>query len=82
MNDISFKIMNMKCLLNELMKIYCYSIQDLHNLTGLSRSTIRELMNNNATQVSFKTIEKICQVFHCKLDDLFKLEGDKHEQKD
>ena len=65
----------MKCLLNELMKTYCYSIQDLHNLTGLSRSTIRELMYNKAKQVSFKTIEKLCCVFHCKLDNLFELEG-------
>lgn len=79
MNDFSSKIKDMKCLLNELMKAYCYSIQDLHNLTGLSRSTIRELINNKAKQVSFKTLEKLCNIFHCKLDNLFQLEGNENE---
>lgn len=50
-----------------------YSIQDVHEKTGLSRATISLLYHDKATRIDFETIEKLCTLFACSIDDLFVL---------
>lgn len=65
----------MRSNLSELMGKNRYSIQDVHVKTGLSRATISLLYHDKATRIDFDTIEKLCLLFECSLEDLFVLEG-------
>lgn len=65
----------MRSNLSELMGKNRYSIQDVHDKTGLSRATISLLYHDKATRIDFDTIEKLCLLFECSLEDLFVLEG-------
>lgn len=65
----------MKCRLSTLMGQARYSIQDVHNKTGLARSTVAQLYHDKATRIDFETIEKICGLFDCNISDLLELEG-------
>ena len=70
----------MKCKLSQLMGAFRYTIQDVHIKTGLSRSTITMLYHDKATRIDYSTIEKLCKLFSCNLNDLFTLEKeDKYE---
>lgn len=59
-----------KCNLSILMGKYRFKIQEVHEKTGLSRSTIANLYNEKATRVDFDTIEKLCRLFDCSVCDL------------
>ena len=61
----------MNCLLSTMMGKYRYSIQDVHEKTGLSRTTISNLYNDRATRIDYDTAEKLCELFSCTLNDLF-----------
>ena len=63
--------------LSLLMGKYRYSIQDVHEKTGLARRTISTLYNDKATRIDFSTIEKLCQLFDCGINHLFILCKDK-----
>ena len=63
--------MPVHCMLSTLMGKHRYSIQDVHTLTGLSRSTVSNLYNDKASRIDFETLEKLCRLFECKADDLF-----------
>ena len=65
----------MRCRLSTLMGQARYSIQDVHKKTGLARSTVTQLYHDKATRIDFETIEKLCQLFQCNLEDLLELEG-------
>ena len=66
--------------LSLLMGKYRYSIQDVHERTGLARRTISALYNDKATRINFSTIEKLCQLFGCGINQLFILCDDKKQQ--
>lgn len=61
----------MNCQLSTLMGKNRYSIQDVHDKTGLSRTTISNLYNDKATRIDYETADKLCKLFDCSLDDLF-----------
>lgn len=61
----------MKCKLSTLMGEARYSIQDVHVKTGLSRSTVSQLYHDKATRIDFETIDKLCCLFNCNINDLF-----------
>ena len=65
--------------LSALMGKKRYSIQDVHERTGLSRATISMLYHDRATRIDFDTVEKLCNLFECSLDELFTLEGRTNE---
>ena len=65
----------MKSNLSTLMGTHRYTIQDVHQKTGLSRSTVSLLYNDKATRVDYDTIEKLCALFNCSIQELFSLEG-------
>lgn len=70
----------MKCKLSTLMGQYRYSIQDVHNKTGLARSTVTQLYHDKATRIDFETIEKLCTLFQCEITELLKLESKKKKK--
>lgn len=51
------------------------SIQDVHKQTKLSRTTVSNLYNDKATRIDFETIERLCTLFDCELNDLLFLEN-------
>ena len=63
--------------LSTLMGKHRYSIQDVHEHTGLSRTTISSLYNDKATRIDYATIEKLCALFNCGIETLLMLETDK-----
>lgn len=65
----------MHCNLSTLMGSKRFTIQDVHEKTGLSRSTVSALYNDKATRVDYDTIEKLCSLFSCELKELFSLDG-------
>jgi len=65
----------MKCRLSTLMGQARYSIQDVHNKTGLARSTVAQLYHDKATRIDFETIEKLCSLFDCSVAELLELES-------
>lgn len=48
-------------------------MQDVHEKTGLSRTTIAQLYHDKATRVDYETIEKLCRLFDCGIADLFSI---------
>ncbi len=66
--------------LSTLMGKARFSIQDVHERTGLARSTITALYHDKATRLDFDTIEKLCSLFDCDICDLLQLDkGDEYE---
>jgi putative transcriptional regulator len=59
--------------LSVLMGKHRFRIQDVHERTGLARRTISGLYNDKATRIDFSTVEKLCQLFECGVDQLFVL---------
>ena len=72
----------MRCQLSTLMGQARYSIQDVHNKTGLARSTVTQLYHDKATRIDFETIEKLCSLFQCDISELLILEGASSKQKE
>lgn len=62
-----------KCNLSKLMGEHKMTIQDVHNATNLNRNTISNLYHEKVTRIDFDTIEKLCNLFECSLNDLFKI---------
>ena len=69
--------MKLKINLSTLMGSKRYSIQDVHEKTGLSRGTISSLYNDRASRIDFETITKLCELFGCEVGSL--LIFDKHD---
>ena len=66
--------------LRVLMAKHKMNIKDVHEKTGLSRTTISKLYNEESTTIAFETIGKLCELFNCDVGDLLYLdkeEGDK-----
>lgn len=65
----------MKSNLSTLMGKERYSIQDVHEKTGLSRGTVALLYHDRATRIDFDTMEKLCALFNCSVSELLQIEG-------
>jgi putative transcriptional regulator len=46
-------------------------LADVSRETGLHRNTVTLLYNETAVRVDLETMEKLCQLFQCKVEDLF-----------
>lgn len=60
-----------RCDLSTLMGTRKMKIIDVARETGLNRSTVRALYYEDWVRVERDSIEKICRLFNCKLQDLF-----------
>ena len=54
------------------------TIQDVHDKTKLSRTTISNLYNDKATRIDFETIEKLCLLFDCQISELLSLNSEEY----
>ena len=70
----------MHCNLSTLMGKARYNIQDVHEKTGLSRTTIAQLYHDKASRVDYDTVQKLCLLFDCYGGDIFTLDSE-DEQK-
>ena len=62
--------MQIRSKLSTLMGSKRYSIKDVHEKTGLSRTTISSLYNDRATRIDYETIGKLCELFDCDVGSL------------
>lgn len=67
--------MALHCMLSTLMGMHRLNIQDVHIRTGLSRNTISHLYNDTTCRIDYDTVERLCALFECGLEDLFKLDA-------
>ena len=54
-------------------------LADVARLTGLHRNTVTLLYNETAARVDLETMEKLCELFECKVEDLFEYQPTKSE---
>jgi putative transcriptional regulator len=50
------------------------TIQDVHEKTGLSRTTISKLYNESSAKIGLDTIGALCKLFKCGVEELLYLE--------
>jgi putative transcriptional regulator len=60
-----------RCHLSTLMGRDKLRIADVSRRTGLNRSTITALYQGTTSRVDLPAIERLCQLFHCQVGDLF-----------
>lgn len=70
-------IMNVRNNLRILMARDRLTIQDVHDKTGLSRTTISKLYNETSAKIGFETIVALCTLFNCGVEELLYLEEEK-----
>ncbi len=68
--------MRVRCALSTLMGREKFQIQDVHEKTGLSRSTVSNLYNEKSKRIDYDTILKLCSLFDCEISELLYLERD------
>ena len=69
------------CNLSMLMGKYRYSIEDIHQRTGLARKTISNLYNDKAMRIDFQTLEKLCAALNCSVEELIILDINEKKMK-
>lgn len=57
-------------LLEMMAKKNIRQIKELHEMTGLSRTIISDLINGNKRSIRLETIEKLCKALDCSIGDL------------
>ncbi|HMT80709.1 MAG TPA: helix-turn-helix transcriptional regulator, partial [Azonexus sp.] len=60
-----------RCHLSRMMGERKMKIVDVARETGLHRNTITLLYNETATRIDLETIDGLCELFNCKVGDLF-----------
>lgn len=73
--------MKLHCGLSSLMGEHRLSIQDVHERTKLSRTTVSNLYNDKATRINYETIEKLCSLFDCEVAELLCIDDCKKEKR-
>lgn len=61
--------------LSALMGAKRLSIQEVHEKTNLSRTTVSNLYNDKATRIDFETIKKLCVLLDCEVGELLHREN-------
>ena len=65
-----------RCNLSLLMGRDKLKIADVARATGLSRSTVSALYQEEAVRIEIETIDKLCQLFKCEVGELLEYIGD------
>ena len=60
-----------KCLLKVELAKNDLNQRQLSELTGVRLPTISDMINNKSKSIGVDNIDKICQVLHCNVSDLF-----------
>lgn len=53
------------------------TITEVSKRTGMSNTTISNLYNEKVKRLDFDTLEKLCELFDCKVQDLIEYIPDK-----
>ena len=67
--------LNVKELLKNKQKTKYWLVQNMHS----DYKTISDMMDNKTSGIKFETIEKLCILLDCTLNDIFKIEKDANE---
>ena len=59
-----------KCHLSRIMGEKRFTITEVARITGMSNTTISNLYNEKVKRLDFDTLEKLCKIFKCKVEDL------------
>lgn len=62
-----------RCHLSRIMGEHKMKIADVARATGLNRSTVTALYDENATRIDLETIEKLCRLFECEIGDMLEI---------
>ena len=62
--------MAIRCKLSTLMGENRYNMGDVHEKTGLSRSTISNLYHDRMERIDYTTLSKLCELFKCTTADI------------
>ncbi|RHF75053.1 XRE family transcriptional regulator [Fusobacterium mortiferum] len=68
--------------LSKLMGEKRYTIVQVAEKTGMSTSTISNLYNEKVKRLDFDTLEKLCKLFNCKVQDLIEYIPDEEGTQD
>lgn len=68
--------MSIKCHLSTLMGTHKMTIQDVCNETGLARNTVSFLYHEKQNAINFETLNKLCVLFNCRVQDLIEYQED------
>ena len=60
-----------KCHLSRLMGERKLKIVDVARYAGLHRNTVTLLYNETANRVDLETVDRLCRLFRCRMEDLF-----------
>ncbi|MBA2878006.1 putative transcriptional regulator [Anoxybacillus kamchatkensis] len=52
-------------------------IKELHEMTGISRTVISDLLNGNKRAIRLDTIARLCEALNCSIGDLIVIKKDK-----
>jgi len=63
--------------LSTLMGENRYKIGDVHEKTGLSRTTISNLYHDRMERIDYVTLSKLCELFDCPVGDILVYSKDK-----
>lgn len=58
------------------------TMQDVHDETGLSRTTVSKLYNETSAKIGLDTIAALCKMFKCEVSDLLYLEEAEQEEEE
>lgn len=59
-----------KIKLKEILKDNKYSIKQVSEATGLSRSAISDILNEKTTSISFYSLDKLCSFLRCNVSKI------------
>lgn len=68
--------MSIQCRLSVLMGEKRYKIQDVHEKTGLARTTISNLYHDKMERVDYETLSRLCDLFECSVGDILEYKKD------
>ncbi|RVT62780.1 helix-turn-helix domain-containing protein [Niallia taxi] len=66
--------------LSKIMGEQRLNIADVSKLTGLHRNGLAKLYNEDTKGITFDTLEKLCLVLNCKIENLLEIVPDKNEE--
>lgn len=69
-----------RCHLSTLMGRAKLKIADVARETGLNRSTVSSMYQEDAKRVDLEAVDKLCQLFQCQVSDLFEYIPDEQSE--
>ena len=63
--------MSVKMKISDLLGKHKMSMKQLSDLTGIRQNTISNLYYEEAKRIEFAQMERLCQAFSCRIEDLF-----------